>query len=82
MGEKARGFDKKWIQTYMLIFIVIGLGVILSFISSNFLTVTNLLNVVRQIAVNGILAIGMTIVCLTGGIDLSVGSIVAFSGII
>ena len=38
MGEKARGFDKKWIQTYMLIFIVIGLGVILSFISSNFLT--------------------------------------------
>lgn len=66
----------------MLIFIVIGLGVILSFISSNFLTVTNLLNVVRQIAVNGILAIGMTIVCLTGGIDLSVGSIVAFSGII
>ena len=82
MGEKTRGFDKKWIQTYMLIFIVIGLGVILSFISSNFLTVTNLLNVVRQIAVNGILAIGMTIVCLTGGIDLSVGSIVAFSGII
>ncbi len=82
MGEKAKGFDKKWIQTYMLIFIVIGLGVILSFISSNFLTVTNLLNVVRQIAVNGILAIGMTIVCLTGGIDLSVGSIVAFSGII
>lgn len=82
MGEKAKGFDKKWIQTYMLIFIVIGLGVILSFISSNFLTVTNLLNVVRQIVVNGILAIGMTIVCLTGGIDLSVGSIVAFSGII
>lgn len=55
MGEKTKGFDKKWIQTYMLIFIVIGLGVILSFISSNFLTVTNLLNVVRQIAVNGIL---------------------------
>lgn len=82
MEEKAKGFDKKWIQTYMLIFIVIGLGIILSFISSNFLTVTNLLNVVRQIAVNGILAIGMTIVCLTGGIDLSVGSIVAFSGII
>lgn len=82
MGEKVKGFDKKWIQTYMLIFIVIGLGIILSLISSNFLTVTNLLNVVRQIAVNGILAIGMTIVCLTGGIDLSVGSIVAFSGII
>lgn len=82
MKEKKRGFDKNWIQTYMLIFIVIGLGIVLSIISSNFLTTTNLLNVVRQIAINGILAIGMTIVCLTGGIDLSVGSIVAFSGII
>lgn len=80
--KKAGRFDKKWIQTYMLIFIVIGLGVILSIISSNFLTPGNLLNVLRQVAINGILAIGMTVVCLTGGIDLSVGSIVAFSGII
>jgi len=82
MKEKAKGFDKNWIQTYMLIFIVVGLGVVLSIVSKNFLTTTNLLNVVRQIAINGILAIGMTIVCLTGGIDLSVGSIVAFSGIV
>lgn len=81
MTEK-KGIDKKWIQTYMLIFIVIGLGIILSVISRNFLTATNLLNVLRQISINGILAIGMTVVCLTGGIDLSVGSIVAFSGII
>lgn len=80
--EKVKVLEKGWVQTYMLIFIVIGLGVILSFVSPNFLTVTNLMNVLRQIAVNGILAIGMTIVCLTGGIDLSVGSIVAFSGII
>ncbi len=80
--EKVKGFEKGWIQTYMLIFIVVGLGLILSFVSPNFLTVTNLMNVLRQIAVNGILAIGMTVVCLTGGIDLSVGSIVAFSGII
>ncbi|WP_333813555.1 ABC transporter permease [Muricomes intestini] len=82
MTEKMKGFDRKWFHTYMLIFIVIGLGIILSFVSSNFLSTTNLLNVLRQISINGILAIGMTIVCLTGGIDLSVGSIVAFSGII
>ena len=82
MKEKMKGAGKNWIQTYMLIFIVIGLGLVLSVISNNFLTTTNLLNVVRQIAINGILALGMTIVCLTGGIDLSVGSIVAFSGII
>lgn len=82
MKENTKRFDKKWIQTYMLIFIVIGLGLVLSIISPNFLTTTNLLNVLRQISINGILAIGMTIVCLTGGIDLSVGSIVAFSGIL
>lgn len=82
MKEMTKKFDRNWIQTYMLIFIVIGLGIILSVISGNFLTGTNLLNVLRQISINGILAIGMTIVCLTGGIDLSVGSIVAFSGII
>ncbi len=74
--------NTKWVQTYMLIFIVVGLGLALSLISPNFLTTTNLLNVLRQISINGILAIGMTIVCLTGGIDLSVGSIVALSGII
>ncbi len=82
MKESTRKFKKSWIQTYMLIFIVVGLGIILSFITPNFLTQTNLLNVLRQISINGTLAIGMTIVCLTGGIDLSVGSIVAFSGII
>jgi len=82
MSEKKKGIDKKWIQTYMLIFIVIGLVVVMAVVSPNFLTTTNLLNVVRQIAINGILAIGMTVVCLTGGIDLSVGSIVAFSGIV
>lgn len=82
MKEKVKGIDKNWMQTYMLIFIVFGLGLIMSIASSNFLTATNLTNVLRQISINGILAIGMTVVCLTGGIDLSVGSIVAFSGIV
>jgi len=82
MKGKGKGIDKNWMQTYMLIFIVFGLGIIMSVASKNFLTTTNLLNVLRQISINGILAIGMTVVCLTGGIDLSVGSIVAFSGIV
>lgn len=82
MKEKTKKFGKEWLQTYMLIFIVLGLGLVLSLVSSHFLTATNLLNVLRQISINGILAIGMTVVCLTGGIDLSVGSVVAFSGII
>lgn len=47
-----------------------------------FFTQRNLMNVVRQVAVNGILAVGMTLVILIGGIDLSVGSVVALTGII
>ena len=72
---------KKGLETYALIFVVLGLGVILSIATKTFLTTANLINVLRQVSINGILAIGMTFVVLTGGIDLSVGSIVAFSGI-
>jgi ribose transport system permease protein len=47
----------------------------------NFLTVTNLVNVANQTAVRAIIAIGMTMVILTGGIDLSVGSLIALSSV-
>jgi ribose transport system permease protein len=53
---------------------------ILSAVSPDFLTVSNLFNVLRQISINALLAFGMTLVILTGGIDLSVGSILALSG--
>lgn len=56
--------------------------IILSFLTDKFLTSSNLLNVVRQISVNGLLAIGMTLVVLTGEIDLSVGAIVGLSGVV
>jgi ribose transport system permease protein len=48
----------------------------------NFLKPDNLLNIANQIAVIAILAIGMTIVIITGGIDLSVGSLIAFSAVL
>ena len=54
--------------------------VIVSFLSPNFFTAANLLNILRQTAVNAIMAVGMTLVILTAGIDLSVGSILALSG--
>lgn len=53
-----------------------------SLISPHFLNPTNLLNVLRQVALYGILGVGMTFVILTRGIDLSVGSVVAFSGVL
>lgn len=54
--------------------------VIISIMSPNFLTVNNLLNVLRQVSINALIAFGMTFVILTGGIDLSVGSILALTG--
>jgi len=47
-----------------------------------FLTVSNLLNIAEQTSINAIVAAGMTFVILSGGIDLSVGSIVALSGVV
>ena len=50
-----------------------------SMLSDRFLSVPNLLNILRQVAIVGILAIGMTFVILTKGIDLSVGSLLGIS---
>ena len=56
------------------------LMLIVTLISPNFLTIDNLLNILRQTSINAIIAMGMTFVILTAGIDLSVGSILAFAG--
>jgi ribose transport system permease protein len=62
-------------------FLALALMVIaLSLASPNFLTVDNTLNVLRQISINLCLSLGMTLVILSGGIDLSVGSVLALAG--
>lgn len=65
-----------------LLIIVVVMMVILSFATKNFFTVNNLRNLVRQTSVNGIIALGMTFVIISGGIDLSVGSVVGVSSIV
>lgn len=59
---------------------LISFSIIISILSPRFLTSSNLLNVFRQTSINAIIAAGMTFVILTAGIDLSVGSILGFSG--
>ena len=59
-----------------------ALFVVLSIASPYFLTGTNISSVIRQTAVINIMALGMTLVIVSGGIDLSVGSILAFSGVV
>jgi len=70
-----------WQQLGMALVLII-LCIIMSAIAPNFLDFRNLINVMRQVSINAILAAGMTFVILTGGIDLSVGSGLAVAGVI
>ena len=73
--DKKEFFDK-----YRSLIALALLVVVVSILSPSFLTTKNIFNVLRQTSVNAIIAAGMTFVILTGGIDLSVGSILAISG--
>ncbi|MDX3924256.1 MAG: ABC transporter permease [Shinella sp.] len=70
------------IQEYGIFLAFLLLAFILSVSNQYFLTAGNISNVLLQTSINGILAIGMTFVILTRGIDLSVGSVVALAGIV
>ena len=61
---------------------LVALCAVLWILTPHFLTVSNLLNVTEQTSINAIVAVGMTFVIISGGIDLSVGSIVALSGVV
>jgi ribose transport system permease protein len=75
-GTNARSQFARFQSLLALALMVLAL----SMASENFLTVNNGLNVLRQISINLCLSIGMTMIILSGGIDLSVGSVLAFSG--
>jgi ribose transport system permease protein len=76
--------DSKELKHYLIKFqsviALVIMCIVLSFLSDRFLTGENAWNVMRQISVNVIVSVGMTLVILTGGIDLSVGSILALAG--
>lgn len=67
-------------QNMGILAVLVILAVVLSIMSPNFLKASNIISVLRQISNNVYLALGMTLVIILGGIDLSVGSIVAMTG--
>ena len=71
---------KAWLIEQKSLIALLVLILVVSFLSPNFFTADNLLNILRQTSVNAIIAVGMTLVILTAGIDLSVGSILALTG--
>jgi len=79
-GQKLAFSD--FYEKYGVLLVFILEMVLFSFLSDKFLSTMNILNVLRQIAMTGILAIGMTFVCITAGIDLSVGAIIAMTTVL
>lgn len=81
MLSKERG-SSEMIRKYGLVLILLLAVIFLSVVSDAFMTFTNIMNVLRQVSIIGILAIGMTFIILTAGIDLSIGSLMAVSAVI
>jgi inositol transport system permease protein len=74
--------DRSLLHRFGILLVLLAVGLGLSVATDSFLTVSNLTNVARQVSINGILAVGVTFVLLTGGVDLSLGSVVALSGVV
>lgn len=77
-----RIINKEWLMEQKSLIALLLIIFVVSLLSPNFFTVDNFLNILRQTSVNAIIAVGMTLVILTAGIDLSVGSVMALSGAI
>jgi ribose/xylose/arabinose/galactoside ABC-type transport system permease subunit len=73
---------KHLIGDYGILVVFAVVLVYLSFAAPSFLTVDNLINIVRQSSIIGFIALGMTFVMITAGIDLSVGSLVGLTGVV
>ena len=70
-----------WIIYIGMICIFVVFTIICSALGKQFLTLNNVMNIINQASINAVVAIGASLVILTGGIDLSVGSVVGFVGI-
>ncbi|EIY4753203.1 ribose ABC transporter permease [Vibrio cholerae] len=78
--NRKKLLSKEWLIEQKSLIALLFLVVVVSFLNPNFFTIDNILNILRQTSVNAIIAVGMTLVILTAGIDLSVGSVLALCG--
>ena len=80
-----KGLNREWlnafVRKYAIVLIFIAMFVTMTFLTDAFLQPRNLVNVVRQISVVGLIAIGVTMVIITTGIDLSSGSVLALAAV-
>lgn len=71
-----------YLLDYGIVIVLIALFILFSLLSDRFLSSSTIFTILRQVAVTGIISVGMTFVMLTGGIDLSVGSVAAVAGVL
>lgn len=83
-GSRSRsGFDiVDFVARHSAPIFLVALIIVFAILEPRFMHPLNLLNVMRQVSISGLIAIGMTFVILTAGIDLSVGSLVALTGLV
>ncbi len=81
LGQTAVGNRRRWVD-YIFLAAFFLLLLLAATMSDVFFTERNITNLLRQIVTNGLISLGMLVVILTGGIDLSVGPVVAFSAIV
>lgn len=81
-NNASRDWLRAFMRKYAIVLIFIAMFIAMALLSDAFLSPRNLLNIVRQISVVGLIAIGVTMVIITTGIDLSSGSVLALSAVI
>ena len=83
-NDKMMTFLKKRVlhnNLFVLFLVLVGMCIALSFTTNYFATAMNFTAILTQMSINGILALGMTLVIITGGTDLSIGNVLSLSGI-
>lgn len=80
MEKINKGSLKEFFKKTGILWVMVALVIIMSIISPTFFTSRNLINVAKQASITSVIGVGMTFVLITGGIDLSVGSVMALSG--
>ncbi len=82
MSSKVKSLGGDFLRKYGMIFILILMVIGMTAVKPVFIRSANLINIFRQVSVIGTLALGVTLLIITGGIDLSSGSVLALVGVV
>lgn len=80
--KKKNTATKDILKKYQIVFILIGMVIVVSVLNKDFMRLDNISNLLTQTSMYGILALGLLLVIVSKGIDLSVGSVLAFAGVV